>query len=62
MEYFSKDISHLIAELSQLPGIGQKSAQRLAFYIVNMNKDDAYALILFGRQRTMYIIVRSVAH
>ena len=44
MEYFSKDISHLIAELSQLPGIGQKSAQRLAFYIVNMNKDEAYAL------------------
>ena len=36
MEYYSKQISKLIDELSGLPGIGSKSAQRLAFHILNM--------------------------
>lgn len=36
MEYYSKQISNLIAELGALPGIGNKSAQRLAFHILNM--------------------------
>lgn len=44
MEYYSKQISDLIAELSKLPGIGEKSAQRLAFHILHMNKDDVHAL------------------
>ena len=39
MDLFSGYISRLIAELSVLPGIGNKSAQRLAFYIINMPKD-----------------------
>ena len=36
MDYYSSQISKLIEELSRLPGIGAKSAQRLAFHIVNM--------------------------
>ncbi len=36
MDYYSKQISKLIEELSSLPGIGTKSAQRLAFHILNM--------------------------
>lgn len=36
MDYYSKQISKLIAELSTLPGIGAKSAQRLAFHILDM--------------------------
>ena len=36
MDYYSKQISKLIEELSSLPGIGSKSAQRLAFHILNM--------------------------
>lgn len=36
MDYYSKQISKLILELSRLPGIGPKSAQRLAFHIINM--------------------------
>ncbi len=44
MEYFSKDISHLVGELSHLPGIGQKSAQRLAFHIVHAPMEQAEAL------------------
>ena len=36
MDYYSSQISKLIQELSSLPGIGAKSAQRLAFHILNM--------------------------
>lgn len=36
MDYYSRQISKLIQELSALPGIGAKSAQRLAFHILNM--------------------------
>lgn len=36
MYNYSGPISKLIEELSSLPGIGNKSAQRLAFYIINM--------------------------
>lgn len=39
MEYYSKQMSQLIEQLSTLPGIGVKTAQRLAFYIVDMPKD-----------------------
>ncbi|MBQ7448097.1 MAG: recombination protein RecR, partial [Eubacterium sp.] len=39
MDYYSKQISRLIEELSGLPGIGNKSAQRLAFHILNMPVD-----------------------
>lgn len=35
MDYYSKQISKLIEELSSLPGIGSKSAQRLAFHLLN---------------------------
>ncbi len=44
MEYFSKDISRLVNEFSHLPGIGQKSAQRLAFHIINAPKEQAEQL------------------
>lgn len=39
MDYYSNQISKLIEELSRLPGIGAKSAQRLAFHIINMPQD-----------------------
>ncbi len=39
MNYYSTQISKLIEELGRLPGIGAKSAQRLAFHIINMPKD-----------------------
>ena len=44
MEYFSKDMDNLVQELGRLPGIGQKSAQRLAYHIINGDKERAYAL------------------
>ena len=39
MDLYSGHINRLIDELAALPGIGGKSAQRLAFYIINMPKD-----------------------
>jgi len=36
MDYYGSRLSALIEELSRLPGIGAKTAQRLAFHIVNM--------------------------
>ena len=39
MEYYSSHINKLIEQLSHLPGIGAKSAQRLAFHIMNMPKE-----------------------
>lgn len=44
MEYYSKQISQLISELSTLPGIGAKSAQRLAFHILHMPTKDVEEL------------------
>ncbi len=44
MEYYSKQISNLIGELSSLPGIGAKSAQRVAFHILKMPLDRAKSL------------------
>ena len=35
MNYYSTQITNLIDELRRLPGIGSKSAQRLAFHIIN---------------------------
>ncbi|MBR5798523.1 MAG: recombination protein RecR [Lachnospiraceae bacterium] len=39
MELYSGHINKLIDELSSLPGIGAKSAQRLAFHLINMPKE-----------------------
>ena len=44
MDYYSSQISKLIEELSRLPGIGTKTAQRLAFHIINMPKEQVERL------------------
>ncbi|MCQ2566587.1 MAG: recombination mediator RecR [Clostridia bacterium] len=44
MKYYAKSLSKLIAELGKLPGIGGKSAQRLAFHILSMTDEQASAL------------------
>lgn len=44
MDYYSSQISKLIEELSRLPGIGTKSAQRLTFHIINMSEDQVARL------------------
>ena len=44
MDYYSSQISKLIEELSKLPGVGAKSAQRLAFHIINRPLDEVKRL------------------
>lgn len=44
MEYFAPPLASLIEEFSKLPGIGRKTAQRLAFYVLNMDTNDVDGL------------------
>lgn len=44
MEYYSNEITRLIEEFSALPGIGTKTAQRLAFHVLDMTEEQAEAL------------------
>lgn len=57
MDYYSRQITKLIQELSALPGIGSKSAQRLAFHILNMPEEAVEALstaILDAKKNVRY--------
>ena len=44
MDYYSSQISKLIEEFSRLPGIGPKSAQRLAFHLIHMPREQVREL------------------
>lgn len=44
MKFFAPSVEHLIDEFAKLPGVGRKSAQRLAFYIMNQPKETAQQL------------------
>ncbi len=57
MDYYSAQLTQLIDQLNKLPGIGAKSAQRLAFHIVNMPKDQVDALsnaIVTAKEKIKY--------
>lgn len=57
MELYSGHINRLVDELASLPGIGQKSAQRLAFHLINMPKDRVERLahtILDAKENVRY--------
>ena len=50
-------IARMVSQLSRLPGIGQKSAQRLAYYIVGLPEDQVHELaaaIWQGRKAVKY--------
>jgi len=44
MDYYGSRMTKLIEELSALPGIGRKSAQRLAFHIISMPEENVERL------------------
>lgn len=44
MARYARPLNQLISQLSKLPGIGGKTAQRLAFYIMNMEEREALSL------------------
>lgn len=57
MDYFGTHIGKLIEELSRLPGVGAKTAQRLAFHIINLPEDAAEDLaksIVYAKRHTKY--------
>ena len=57
MDLYSGIINQLIEEFAALPGIGQKSAQRLAFHIINMPQEqvDRFASVMReARSRVCY--------
>ena len=57
MDLYSGHINKLIEELAALPGIGSKSAQRLAFHLINMPKSRVERLantILNARENVRY--------
>lgn len=57
MDYYSRQISKLMEELASLPGIGSKSAQRLAFHILNMpieHVEQLSSTILEAREKVRY--------
>ncbi|HBX48498.1 MAG TPA: recombination protein RecR, partial [Clostridiaceae bacterium] len=39
MDFYPQPLQRLIDEFSKLPGIGTKTAQRLAFYVLKMDED-----------------------
>ncbi len=57
MAAYARPIARLIEELTKLPGIGPKTAQRLAFFILAMPREEAKGLaqaIVDARERTRY--------
>src|SRR5579862_5154019 len=44
MPDFAEPLARLIQEFKRLPGIGQKSAQRIAFHVLRTSRDDAERL------------------
>lgn len=57
MEYYSKEILKLIEELSSLPGVGEKTAQRLAFHIISLPEENVQSLsdsIINAKKRVCY--------
>jgi len=41
---FSPSVENLVAQLQKLPGVGARTAQRLAFHVLQQPKDEAHAL------------------
>lgn len=57
MDLYSKQVNLLVEELGRLPGIGHKSAQRLAYHIINMPLDQVKSLsasIINARENVCY--------
>jgi len=57
MQNYPAPLAKLITELAKLPGVGGKTAQRLAFYILSMPDKDAFGLseaIVAAKQKLVY--------
>lgn len=57
MDLYSEQVNRLVEEFGRLPGIGNKSAQRLAYHVINMPMDQVKSLsecILSARENVRY--------
>ena len=57
MNFYGQSVSRLIEEFARLPGVGAKSASRMAFYVLNSPKERSDALaqaILTAKRETKY--------
>ena len=52
MEYFPAALEKLVEQFARLPGIGSKSAQRLAFFVLSLPEDEAKAFAERLKERT----------
>jgi recombination protein RecR len=59
---FAEPMARLIEELKKLPGIGSKSAQRLAFHVLRSPAEDAEALSLAIRELKLHLRLCSVCN
>ena len=57
MEYFPAALENLVEHFARLPGVGSKSAQRLAFYVLSQSEQDAQSFadaIVEAKRRVTY--------
>ena len=56
MEYFPPALENLVEQFAKLPGIGLKSAQRLAFYVLSLPQEetDAFARAIVEAKRSIH--------
>jgi len=59
---FAEPMSRLIEELRKLPGIGSKSAQRLAFHVLRSSAEDAEALSTAIRELKLHLRLCSICN
>ncbi len=57
MQYSSRHLEELVTQLGRLPGIGKKTAQRLAFHLLRVEKNEA-----LGLSRAIERVVEEVGH
>lgn len=57
MSYYAVTVEKLIDEFKKMPGVGTKSAQRLAFYVLGLSKDNAKKIadaIIEAKEKIVY--------
>ena len=56
MQYFPPALETLVEQFAKLPGVGVKSAQRLAFYVLSMSEEDANAFCLKAKKYDLILV------
>ena len=55
MEYFPAPLEKLVEQFARLPGVGYKSAQRLAFHVLSLPAEEAQAQFRAGPSRAFTV-------